>query len=517
MGLSLDYQVALGLAIFVGIIYYASWQRRGRRRHLPPGPRPLPILGNIHQMTLEYPEKRFAKLREKYGDIVYLKMFNTPVLIINTVHDARELLERPGKKYLNRPYSTVKLMESLGWDHISGFQPYTEEVRKHRRWMHIPFFSKRSLSVVADVQRRNAINLLGGLLRNPDDFWAHIHRYTASTMLQYVSGHTVTSADDSDEYLDIINKALEETVRSAAPGTVPVYFLPFLNYIPAWAPGGKYKRNAAWVKSIVKEAAQRTYDLAESKIGEDKEEHAVIPALIKSSAAKGTLELERHEIMMFGLAMYAGGIESSHVAVSVFILFMVLNPDVYAKAQEEIDRVTCNARLPTIDDRHALPYLECILKETYRVSSPAPLGVAHETSEDDEYRGYWIPKRTTVITNIWLMLHDAEAYPDPEVFCPDRFNGLYANQEDPRNIIFGFGRRICPGRRFADSGIWQAMANITATFDICKARDAMGNEITPPGTFTSGLVRHPHRFQCSITPRSKQAAELILDKVSEQA
>ncbi|TFY58709.1 hypothetical protein EVJ58_g6248 [Rhodofomes roseus] len=311
-------------------------------------------------------------------------------------------------------------------------------------------------------------------------------------MLQYVSGHTVTSADDSDEYLDIINKALEETVRSAAPGTVPVYFLPFLNYIPAWAPGGKYKRNAAWVKSIVKEAAQRTYDLAESKIGEDKEEHAVIPALIKSSTAKGTLDLERHEIMMFGLAMYA---------------------DVYAKAQEEIDRVTCNARLPTIDDRHALPYLECILKETYRVSSPAPLGVAHETSEDDEYRGYWIPKRTTVITNIWLMLHDAEAYPDPEVFCPDRFNGLYANQEDPRNIIFGFGRRICPGRRFADSGIWQAMANITATFDICKARDAMGNEITPPGTFTSGLVR----FQCSITPRSKQAAELILNKLSEQA
>ncbi|KAH9925583.1 uncharacterized protein B0H18DRAFT_1119421 [Fomitopsis serialis] len=97
-----------------------------------------------------------------------------------------------------------------------------------------------------------------------------------------------------------------------------------------------------------------------------------------------------------------------------------------------------------------------------------------------------------------------------------QMNGLYENQEDPRNIVFGFGRRICPGRRFADIGIWQAMANIVATFDLGKARDAMGNEITPPGTFSSGLVNHPHKFKCTIRPRSKQAVELITNGKSTQ-
>lgn len=49
-----------------------------------------------------------------------------------------------------------------------------------------------------------------------------------------------------------------------------------------------------------------------------------------------------------------------------FILAMVLHPDVFAKAQEEMDRVIGRERLPTPEDRPNLPFVECILKETYR-------------------------------------------------------------------------------------------------------------------------------------------------------
>lgn len=52
--------------------------------------------------------------------------------------------------------------------------------------------------------------------------------------------------------------------------------------------------------------------------------------------------------------------------METFILAMVQHPEVLSKAQEEMDRTIGKQRLPTIDDRGSLPYLECILKEVLR-------------------------------------------------------------------------------------------------------------------------------------------------------
>ncbi|KZT69371.1 cytochrome P450 [Daedalea quercina L-15889] len=505
---SLGIETALAVAVFVILTCFGLLRGQlSRWRDLPPGPPPFPILGDIPQITLEFPEKCFAQWRKKYGDVIFLKMFNTPVLVINSITAARELLDKRSAIYSDRPYSVLNL-ELLGWEHDFGIIPYNEELCRHRRWMYQPFFSKTSLAAIADVQRNEAMTLLMALLREPIKFESHIHRYAASSLLQYVYGHRVES--DDDEYLHIIETALDETMSSAAPGAALVDFLPFLKHIPAWLPGAGFKRRALKAKKTVREAARRTYALAMNKIKEDCMNEAVLPSLIKKASANGTLEAEQPEIMMFGLTLYGAATDTTQTVIRVFVLAMVLYPDAFTKAQEELDRVIGCDRLPTVEDRHALPYLECVLKETFRFSCPGPLGVPHATSENDEYRGYCIPKGTTILPNLWLMSHDAEVYPDPETFRPERFDGVHANQEDPRNIVFGFGRRICPGRRFADSSVWQAMANITATFDIRKARDVRGDEITPAGTFASGLINHPHKFQCSITHRSGQAAALIL-------
>ncbi|KAH9912820.1 cytochrome P450 [Fomitopsis serialis] len=142
-------------------------------------------------------------------------------------------------------------------------------------------------------------------------------------------------------------------------------------------------------------------------------------------------------------------------------------------------------------------------------------GVPHASSEDDEYRGYYIPKGTTIMPNLWFMLRDPEDYPNPETFLPERFWALTAEESertDPRNIVFGHDHpsRICPGRRFADISVWLVMANMVATFNISKARDALGNEITPPVLYEPGFTSEPVQFQCSIIPRSQQAADLII-------
>lgn len=81
---------------------------------------------------------------------------------------------------------------------------------------------------------------------------------------------------------------------------------------------------------------------------------------------------------------------------------MVLYPDVQRRARQELDTVVGRDRLPSLLDREAgqLPYLEAVVKETLRWNSVAPLGAPHVCTEEDQYRGYRIPKGAIIMANI---------------------------------------------------------------------------------------------------------------------
>lgn len=84
-----------------------------------------------------------------------------------------------------------------------------------------------------------------------------------------------------------------------------------------------------------------------------------------------------------------------------FFLAMTLHPEVQKKAQDEIDRVVGSDRFPSFSDRANLPYVDAIVKEVLRWNPVAPLSLPHTTIEDDMFEGYYIPKGTIVLANIW--------------------------------------------------------------------------------------------------------------------
>ena len=79
---------------------------------------------------------------------------------------------------------------------------------------------------------------------------------------------------------------------------------------------------------------------------------------------------------------------------------MTLFPEFQRKAQAEIDRIVGNGRLPDFRDRESLVYVEAIIREVQRWQPVAPVTVRYIHS-DDEYRGYRIPKDSTIIPNFW--------------------------------------------------------------------------------------------------------------------
>ncbi|EPS99953.1 hypothetical protein FOMPIDRAFT_1123536 [Fomitopsis schrenkii] len=479
--------------------------------NLPPGPRPLPLLGNIHQVPLAHPERTFAQWGSRYGDVIYLRMFTKPTLILNSIDAARELLDKRSTKYSGRPPS-ILLADLTGWGlSLPNFQ-MGERLRKQRRWLHTSLYAKSAVDKAEPAQMREARVLLAGLLDSPDRYSEHLHRYTTSVMMEVVYGHTVTAEDD--RYMHTASEALRGTTEVAAAGANIVDFMPFLRHIPAWIPGARFKRLADETRDSVIAVHREPYALVENAMATGDDKPSMVRALIEEYSLRDMLEEEKPDIQNAAAISFLAGVETTKAALLIFVLAMVLHPEAQMVAQREIDSVVGFERLPDLRDRTSLPYVECILQEVYRWQCPVPLGLPHLVSEEDEYRGYRIPEGCMTMANLWraLMMRDPDLYPDPDIFRPERYYGLPSDEAkrlDPRNIVFGYGRRICPGRRFADTSDWLVIAAILATFNIRKARDATGNEIIPPIEFTSGSVTHPRDCVCSIMPRSERATELI--------
>ncbi|PCH43251.1 cytochrome P450 [Wolfiporia cocos MD-104 SS10] len=507
-------QAAFAAAFLYILISYADIAYKQSRSRLPPGPRQLPLIGNILQVPLEYQERVFAQWSRQYGDVVYARLFRTPTIILGTLQTARDLMDKRSAKYSGRPRS-VMLKEMLDWDRLMVVLDYGDLWRKHRKWIQGSFNDKASLLAWQVVQRREVCVLLSLLLSKPESFLQHLKRYSAALIMETVYGHTVTS--DNDEYVAVIEEAMKGTVESGTAGATPVDFFPILKYVPSWMPGAQYKRQALHVRRLVQEANNKPFEMVKRLMTLGRAKPSVVSSLLEASTRAGTLTEDELDIKGAGGALYGPGTDTTNSVMTTFFLAMVLHPEVLKKAQEEIDQVVGAERLPDFPDREKLPYVECVVKEVYRWICPLPLGIPHRVTENDGYLGYEVPKGAMIIPNIWSMSMNAEIYPEPAQFRPERFLDMNPNLvdfADPRGYVFGFGRRICPGRQFADASVWLVIASVVATFNIRTAKDIMGNELVPEASYDSGIVSHPHPFACSIMPRSSRSIATVMEAKS---
>lgn len=169
---------------------------------------------------------------------------------------------------------------------------------------------------------------------------------------------------------------------------------------------------------------------------------------------------------------------------------MLLYPDVQRKAQECIDAICGDSRLPTMEDEPSLPYIRSLMKETLRWMPTTILGaVPHATTQDDTYKGFLIPKGAGVVNNVWTVNNDPKRTNNqPRIFNPDRYKdddlGLYDSASNPDGtkrdmFTFGAGRRICPGMHVAERSLFLGMSRLLWGFNISPKLDSSGRPILP--------------------------------------
>ncbi|KAI1078886.1 cytochrome P450 [Whalleya microplaca] len=504
---SLVLSLAVGLAIAYVIGRALSSLKNADRPPLPPGPKGLPLVGNLNDLPKPgvFEAHHWLKHKELYGPISSVTVMGQSIIIINDARLALELLEKRSVKFSSRPRQVFG-GEMVGWENSLGLSPYNDRFRAHRKNMNRIIGSKTTAAQFNTLQEAAVGHFLVRVLDSPENLIDHIRKEVGTIILKIAYGYN-TKVQGNDLLVDIAGDAMDKFATATVPGAFIVDMMPFLRYLPDWAPGTGFKQLASQWAAELTDVAEKPYAFVKHQMAEGKNETSFLSRLLEAGDSDPE---EKFTNKWSAMSLYTAGADTTVSALACFFLAMTVYPEAQKKAQEEIDRVIGQNRLPTMADRVNLPYVEATVKEVLRWHPVAPMGLPHTNTEDDVCEGYFIPKDSIVCPNVWHFTHDPNVYDDPMTFKPERFLATDEHDPapDPSMFVFGFGRRICPGRILADNTIYLTIVQSLAVFNISKSLEN-GKEVEPAIKFEPGVVSHPVPYSNMIKPKSAHHEELI--------
>ncbi|KAF5346112.1 hypothetical protein D9758_009956 [Tetrapyrgos nigripes] len=499
------------IALFVVFILIFLTTRLIRRRgiRLPPGPPGLPIVGNALHFNPVKAWHLCDQYGKKYGPIVYLSLLGQSVVIINSKRVANDLLVRRAANYSDRPRMIV------GGEYLTGgmnmiVARYGGLWRKMRRSSQIAL-SPKIISQYHPLQNDEMIMMTYGILHDSERWTGHILRATSSIVLSMVYDiPPLRSLNDS--FVTQANDFVKRVSSASFPGAYLVDSFPVLDYAPVWV--AKWKREALKDFKHFSALFEEKFWAIKQRVTKGEEHRPSFCATVAETQDK--MAISDVESAWLAGTLYQAGHDTTHSTIAWFIFAAVHFPEIQVKAQQELDKVVGRSRLPSFADFKHLPYILAIVKETLRWRPVAPLGVVHSSIEDDVYEGYFIPRGTLCMPNIWSMNRDPEVYGlDANTFRPERHldpsTGDIKDPSDEGHVSYGFGYRDCVGRHLANDSLFIAIAMIIWSMKIEPGRNENDDVVVPDinAEEMDGFIVRPPPFKVSLTPRFPEADAIL--------
>ncbi|XP_059295516.1 trimethyltridecatetraene synthase-like [Lycium ferocissimum] len=464
------------------------------KRKLPPGPRPWPIIGNLNLIG-SLPHKSFHHLSQKYGDLMLLKFGSKPVLIVSSPEMVKEILKTHDAIFASRPALAAGKYTSYNYSDMT-WAPYGAHWRQARKIYLTEIFNPRrldSLEYIRVEERRTLISSLFHLSGKPVLLKDHLPRFSLRTINRLVMSGKYCSDNESNSdasilTLETLQWMLDEWFLLS--GVINIGdWVPWLSWFDLQGYVKRMKALGKNFKDFLK------YVLEDHKAKMQMEEDYVPKDMVDvllHHADDPNLEVKLTTDRLMGLihSLLAGATDTSATTVEWAFQEFLRNPKMIEKANEELDRVIGKQRWIEEDDFSRLPYIDAIIKETFRLHPLTSLLPPRYSIEDCNVAGYDIPKGTMVFVNTWSLGRNPKYWNRPEEFMPERFleNDIDIKGQNFTLLPFGSGRRRCPGYNLGIKVVRTTMANLLHGFNWRLAGDMKPEDISMEEIY--GLTTH---------------------------
>ncbi|XP_072875659.1 cytochrome P450 2C9 isoform X2 [Chlorocebus sabaeus] len=399
------------------LLLLSLWRQRSGRGKLPPGPPPLPVIGNILKIGVKDVSKSLTNLSKVYGPVFTLYFGLERMVVLHGYEAVKEALIDLGEEFSGRG--------------------------------HFPLFER--------ANRRFGIVFSNGKR------WKEIRRFSLMTLRNFGMGKR-SIEDRVQEEARCLVEELRKTKGSPCDPT----------FILGCAPCNV-------ICSIIFHKRFDYKDQQFLNLMEKFNENAKIlssPWIQEKHNQQSEFNIENLENAAVDL--FAAGTETTSTTLRYALLLLLKHPEVAAKVQEEIERVIGRNRSPCMQDRSHMPYTDAVVHEVQRYIDLLPTSVPHAVTCDVKFRNYLIPKGTTILISLTSVLRDNKEFPNPEMFDPRHFLDEGGNFKKSNYFMpFSAGKRICVGEALARMELFLFLTSILQNFNLKSLVDLKDLDTTP--------------------------------------
>ncbi|KAM9323979.1 cytochrome P450 2A5-like [Gastrophryne carolinensis] len=496
---SMELPATTALLLIVCVIFFilriTHARRHQRKGRLPPGPKPLPFLGNILQMNGKEISKSLNQLREKYGPVFTIYMGGDPVVVLCSCKVVKEALHDKAEDFGARGY--MPLLTKLSGGAHGVVASNGEQWKQLRRFtlMTLRNFGMGKRSIEERIQEE--AQFLKEEFRKancqPLDPTFYFAKAVSNVICSVVFGNRFEYEDvHFRQLLGFLHQSMEGF--SSGWGQIYNMFPNVVEKIPC--PLNKAFKAVDDIQEFVAERVKMHKDTLDPNSPRD----FIDCILIKMKQEKDIQDSAFYmkSIVSTTFDLFGAGTETVSTTLRYGFLILLKHADVEERIHEEIDNVIGRSRAPCIEDRARMPYVDAVIHEIQRFIDLVPV-VTRKVTRDVNFRGFLIPKGTTVYSMLSSVLRDPEQFECPNQFDPGHFldkNGKFCRKDG--YMPFSIGKRSCVGEGLAKMELFLFFTTVLQNFRLQSPVDPKQLDLKP---LMSGNANLPHPYQLSFLPR----------------
>ncbi|XP_075717048.1 cytochrome P450 2K4-like [Rhinoderma darwinii] len=452
--------ILLSVVVFLFLANAFRNQKQGNYKNVPPGPKPLPIIGNIHILDIGKPYKTFMQLSKKYGTVFSFQIGMSKSIILCGYETIKEALINHGELFSERP--VIPLFSDAIRDHGIIFST-GENWKVMRRFTLSTLrdygMGRRTIEDKIIEESDCLVQKLKSYGGKPFDNVMSIYAAVTNIIVSILLSKRFDYDDPT--ILRLMGLVNENVKLLSSPWVVLYNCFPFL---AKWLPGA-HKTIFENVREF-QEFIRVTFTKQKKELDVNDQRNLIDAFLTKQQEGKSEYTQYYHNENLTGLVidLFGAGMETTSTTLRWGILLMMKNPEIQQKVHNEIERVIGSAQ-PQMEHRKQMPYTDAVIHEIQRFGDIAPTALPHSTAQDVTFRGFFIPKGATVITLLHSALRDKDYFEKPDEFYPEHFLDSDGNfKKNEAFIPFSIGKRSCAGETLAKMEIFLFFTSLLQHF-----------------------------------------------------